>query len=200
MWPEMYVNYAVEGATDAAVARRMLQASYLEPGPEFVLGGKGKLDQRIPNYNRAAAFSPWLVLRDFDQEENCPIDLVNRLAPNRNPHFYLRIPVQEVEVWLLADRREFAAYFGVRITDIPKNLETLPDPKRIVVELASRSRRRDVQKGMPPTASSGRRIGPLYVALLTEFARTRWSPMRAAASGAVPSLQRALDRLKDVPK
>lgn len=192
----MHISYAVEGQTDAAVARRMIEECGLTPGPEFVLGGKGRLDQRLPNYNRAAAFGLWLVLRDLDRQFPCPIGLVNFLVPNRHTNLLLRIPIHAVETWLLADREAFAAFFRVRLALIPKSPEQLPDPKRAVIDLARVSRSRDVQRGIPPTITGGRSIGPLYVSMLTDFVRTHWSAQRAGETGSVPSLQRTLDRLR----
>lgn len=65
------VTLAVEGTTDAAVARRLLHEADLQAGPEYVKNGKSALDQSLAGYNNAARFSCWLVLRDLDQDAAC---------------------------------------------------------------------------------------------------------------------------------
>jgi hypothetical protein len=87
----------VEGTTDAAVARRLLIEADLEPGHEYVLNGKGALDQRLAGYNRAAGLACWLVLRDLDQDAECAPALRRTLVETPSAHMRLHILVHAVE-------------------------------------------------------------------------------------------------------
>jgi hypothetical protein len=102
----------------------------------------------------------------------------------------LRVVVREVESWLLADREGLARFLGVAQTLIPKDPESLPDPKAAMISLARRSRRREVRDDMVPRPGSGRPIGPAYPARLIEFAANVWTPETAADRS--DSLKRAL--------
>jgi hypothetical protein len=64
------VNILVEGPTDEFVARRVLEHAGLAVGNVYGRNGKADLLRRLPNYNQAARFAPWLVVVDL---ENCPI-------------------------------------------------------------------------------------------------------------------------------
>jgi hypothetical protein len=81
--------------------------------------------------------------------------------------------------------------------DVPGPPETLPDPKRVLIELASRSRRREIREDMVPRLGSGRVVGPAYTSRLIEFVTDRrggWRPGIAARSA--DSLARCIRRLR----
>ena len=102
-----------------------------------------------------------------------------------------------METWLLADYENCSRFFGVPLNQMPDNVEILPDPKQALVELCRKSRRTEIQKGMVPRASGGRKVGGEYTALVREFARDEWDPSLARNNS--PSLDRAmrcLERLR----
>jgi hypothetical protein len=65
---------------------------------------------------------------------------------------------------------------------VPLDPETIPDPKRFVVEVTGKSARANIRKAMTPPAGARVKVGPLYEAMLIEFARERWRPSAAARS------------------
>lgn len=194
----MRVKVAVEGDTDEAVARRILETRGHAVAGVFGRKGKGDLDKRLASYNAAARFEPWLVLRDLDRDEECAAALVRRLLPNPAGQIRLRIAVRQAEAWLLADAKHLAAFLGIAALDVPLEPESLPDAKRTMVELARRSRKRDIKQDMVPRAGLSAAVGPAYVSRLIEFTR-QWQPSEAAArSPSLAACLRALDGLANL--
>jgi hypothetical protein len=111
-----------------------------------------------------------------------------------------RVAVREIEAWLLADRERLAAFLGVKSARLPANPEEEPDPKRIIVELAQQSRRREIREDMAPRPGSGRQIGPAYSSRLIEFVSGSggWRPEVAARSS--DSLRRCLSCLRKLKR
>jgi len=173
------ITLAVEGTTDAAVVRRLLDEAGLETGPEYVKNGKHALDQSLAGYNNAARFSCWLVLRDLDRDAACAPDLRRQLLPTPAAHMRLHIPVHAVETWLLADAESNSDFLSFR-GSVPVDPEAIHHPKHALVELARRSRRKAVREAMVPAPDTTAGVGPGYAALLIEFVTTRWRPTVAA--------------------
>ena len=57
---------AAEGTLDEAVLRRLAADAGIHVGVVFGGSGKPHLKNRIAGYNRAAMFSPWIVLVDLE--------------------------------------------------------------------------------------------------------------------------------------
>lgn len=106
----------------------------------------------------------------------------------------LRVPVRAVESWLLADREWFAREFSVALRQLPRDPDSLEDPKRRLIDICRRSRRADVRGGMTPREGGGRLVGPEYVTRIVAFARFTWDPERAV--GASESLRRSMAALR----
>lgn len=192
----MLISLAVEGASDAAIMRRVCAAAGVEVGAEFVAGGKGRLDPRIAAYNNAARFAPWLVVRDLDHDAKCAPSLVRQLLPNPAPGMHFRVPVRSIEAWLLGDYAGFARFFGISAAAVHADPDALPRPKRAVVDLARRSSKRVIREGMVPAEGTSAEVGPDYTALLVEFSGTTWNPEVAAErSDSLNRCIRALRRL-----
>jgi hypothetical protein len=85
-----------------------------------------------------------------------------------------RVAEREIESWALADEQTFSMYFGVATKRLPQDPDALADPKQALVNLCRRSSRRETREGIVPREGSGRSVGPLYVALLRDYAR-HWS-------------------------
>jgi hypothetical protein len=105
-----------------------------------------------------------------------------------------RIAVREVEAWLLADRDNIARFLGVAVSRVPRNVETLENPKRELVDLVRGSRRREIREDMAPRPGSGREVGPAYASRLIEFAERLWAPQTASQQS--DSLRRSLKCLQ----
>ncbi len=163
----------------------------------IITGGFGDLDKNIAGYNNASHCIPHIVLRDLDRIE-CPPVLLERIRPVRPlPGFFLRIAVREVESWLLADRKGIVEFLGIPLlfSKIPADVETIADPKLFLINLARRSRQRDIKNDIVPLPGSRSIMGRGYNGRLIHFVRSRWNI--AAASENSPSLQKAVTRIND---
>jgi hypothetical protein len=189
------VTIVVEGTTDAAIVKRLLRDAGLAVGREYVKHGKDALKRNLSGYNTAARFSCWLVLRDLDHDGECGPELRRQLLPTPSKFMRLHVAVRAVEAWILADAEGFSAYFSVPRSRVPANPEALDDPKSTLVSLARRSRRRFIREALPPAEGTTARIGPGYVAVLTEFVREKWRPEAAERrSDSLASLRKFLDK------
>ncbi len=190
------INVAVEGDTDEAVVRRILEHVGLACGPVYGKEGKASLLRRLPNYNQAARFAPWLVVIDLDQDADCaPLFVQDRLA-NPATDMFFRVAVRAIESWLMADTKQLAAFLGIPAVRIPLNPDAESDPKATLVNLARQSRKRIIREDIVPRKKSGSRVGIGYTSRIIEFLTTtehRWRPEVAMQRS--PSLQRCIAAL-----
>ena len=174
-----FISAAVEGVSDEAVVRRLIDVRGAEVHRVQVQHGKQNLRRALPGYNGAAQGDPWLVLVDLDQDYACGPLLVAD--------------------WLLADADRFSDFFGVARQSVPEQPDDLPDAKAAVLVLAAQSSKRAIRDDMVPRPRSGRRVGPAYTSRMMEFA-TRpadgWRPDIAATRS--PSLSRCITRLDEL--
>jgi hypothetical protein len=112
-----------------------------------------------------------------------PAEPRRRLLPDAAGRMRLHFVVRAVEAWLLADAESMARFLSVTRAGFPEVPESLPDPKAALLELARRSRRREIRAGMIPAPGTTARIGPGYTALLIDYTAHHWRP-RVAAGGA----------------
>ena len=109
--------------------------------------------------------------------------------------FMLRLAVSEAEVWVMADRSGFAKALGVAVNLVPTAPEALPDAKREVLKLATRSTRRAVKEAMV-RADDPTKPGSGYNLHLCNFVSSSWDPAAAAErSDSLLRAKRALARL-----
>jgi hypothetical protein len=160
---------AVEGLLDEAVLKRLIAHVGAVPGPMYGKRGKSPLLRQLRGYNRAARFTPWVVLVDLDQDEECAPPFRAARLTEPAPNMCFRIAVREVEAWLLADSERLAQFLAVPRNAVPANPEALLLPKDAMIQLAQRSRRGYVREDMAPRPGSGRRVGPAYSSRLIEF-------------------------------
>lgn len=156
-------------------------------------GGYGYLRQNINGFNNAAKGIPFLVGTDLDTYE-CPAALVQEwLTRSKHDNLLICVAVREAEAWVLADRENFARFLGIRAGLVPDQVETIPDPKRKLVDLARRARSRELREDLCPPPNSTRKVGPNYNPRLAAFVHRSWNPNTAKKNAA--SLARAIDRL-----
>lgn len=188
------VRYIVEGITDRPVAIRLIQRSGLEPQVARVGGGKASINRALKEQTLRGNL---LVMRDLDHDAECAPALVGELLPYGPPRgLCLRIPVRQVESWMLADIEGFASEFAVNIKAHTINPDELDNPKQYIVNLCRRSKNAQVRRDIIPLQGGSARFGPRYAKRIIRFAEKVWDPERAA--GRSPSLARALaamDRL-----
>lgn len=186
------VNVLIEGRSDEAVARRLLQYTGFAIGTIYGNQGKAHLLQRLPNYNRAAQFAPWFAIIDLDAEQ-CAANAVNLWLPQPSEGMCFRIAVRAIEAWLMADRERMAAFLAVSTSRLFATPDLLANPKETLINVARNSRSSNVRDDIVPRRGSGARVGSLYVARLNEFAEKHWRPEIAAQCS--DSLQRCLRAL-----
>ena len=195
----LIVDTLVEGLLDEAVARRIIEHCGHKPGNGYGKNGVDYLRLKAPGFNvRAAYGNPILVLVDFmDTKLGCPPAVPVAWLPTRSERLLLRVVVPEIESWLLADCDGMAAFLSVSPALIPTSPETLTNPKQTLVNLARRSRRRNVKAAMVPTEGVSAVVGPEYVAALQEFVISLWDASAAGLHSR--SLDRTLLRLRSLP-
>lgn len=194
-----FISAAVEGVSDEAVVRRLIDARGADVHRVQVQHGKQNLRRALPGYNGAAQGDPWLVLVDLDQDYACGPLMVADWLPQASTLMRFRVVVRQIESWLLADADRFSDFFGVARPIVPERPDELPDAKAAVLALVGQSGKRAIREDMVPRPRSGRRVGPAYTSRLIEFA-TRledgWRPDVAAARS--PSLSRCMTRLDEL--
>ena len=200
MSPLVEIAYCGEGPTDAAAARRLIEAVGGLPGTDYLStrSGRGKdsLDRRLAGFNALARRQPVLVLRDLDTDAPCAGILLARIAARREPGLILRLPVRSIEAWLMADRAAFARRMGLGAAALPEQPEEIESPKKHLEGLLEQSRNRDLRRRIGLSGQSGLQ-GQLLALELSDFILNGWHPERAAKSGRAPSLARALVRLRE---
>lgn len=192
------VTVACEGDGDVPIAKKLLEHVGLAMGSFYPSDGKGNLDKSLKAYNNAAKHAPWFVLRDLDTDADCAPTLVATLLPTPSSQMSFRVAVRTAEAWLMADRERFAAFFGVPLTKVPRDPESLRDPKTEVVNLARKSKIKDIRESVPVKQGMSGRVGPGYTEKIVAFATDHWRPEVAAA--AAPSLAACIERLRKVPR
>jgi hypothetical protein len=189
------INLAVEDPLSEVVLRRLLAHSRQDfaVGAVYMRNGFGYLRKNIAGWNSAAKGRPFLLLTDLDASE-CPASLLQTwLSVPKNDNLLFRVAVREVESWLLADAEGIATFLAVKPATVPANPESLPDPKRILVELAARSRKKDLREDIAPRKGSTAKQGPDYNPCLSRFVFDHWNVDVAAAHA--DSLRRTIERL-----
>ncbi|MFM6077048.1 MAG: DUF4276 family protein, partial [Dolichospermum sp.] len=187
------INLAVEDPLIEAVLRTILHQS----NRRYIVGncyfkhGFGYLKKNIKGFNNAAKGTPYIVLTDLDRAE-CPQELIQEWLPyTKHPNLLFRIAVREVEAWLLADSKNFAKFLGVSQTLIPQNVDEISDPKQTLINIARKSKNRELHEAIVPRSNSTAKVGRDYNGRLIYFVNNYWQMEVAKLSS--PSLQRAIN-------
>ena len=194
------LNLVVEGQTDLTVVTKLLQSLNVHEIETYVKGGKVELLKGLDGYNRAARFAPWLVVLDLDQEE-CAPGYLREILRSPSTGMMLRIPVREIEAWLLADREKMARFLGIPVANIPANPDAEGNPKLFLIDLVRRKcRGKQLRQDWLPDPKSGQPVGPGYPRRISEFVQKHWRPEVAAErSDSLARCIRALENLKRQP-
>lgn len=192
---EIVINLVFEDNLSGAVLRKLLVSS--EQGYTIGLfyntGGFGWIKRRIEGLNNAAKGMPYLILTDLDRYECPPILLREWHIENHSHNLLFNVAVRQVESWILACRRRFAEFIGVQECLIPTAVDEIPDAKRFLIDLARRSRKKQLREDIVPKDGSTARIGADYNGRLTQFVESRWDPNIAKKLS--PSLCRTMESL-----
>ncbi len=190
---------ATEDVLSEEAGLRLAKEAGLEvTQPPLRRNGSGYLKSRIRNFCQMASFQTVLVISDLDQSE-CPSQLLRDWlgARERPPRLIIRVAVREIESWLLADHQAMRSLLGRRASKLPREPESLVDPKGMLLNLA-RHAPRDVREDLLPQKGAIASQGLGFNRRLGNLIRTDWSPRRAAERA--PSLRRARDRLMELAK
>jgi hypothetical protein len=189
------INLAVEDDLSEAVLKAILNQSNLP----FLVGqclkknGNGYIKKILPGLKHAAQISPYLVLTDLDNNE-CPLSLLTKWLPQpKHPNLIFRVAVIEVEAWLLAHRDAFAQFLGISVDLIPYDVDAIPDPKRFLIELTKKSKKRHLKAAIVPTKNSTAKVGKDYNSSLIQFVDQDWHAELAKPHS--QSLRRAVNAI-----
>ena len=192
------VVVVVEDDLSEAVMRRLIVEANQSLKIDRIINERGNQMIRVgmqEKYPSASHVIPHIILTDLDQIA-CAPTLINFWHANNSPSRLLfRVAVRETESWLLADRHGVAGFLAVPVARIPANPETLPDPKRVLINLARRSRKLRLAQEIVPAPGSAAPIGPFYNARLSEFVASSWNVDEARRTA--PSFNRAFERVAE---
>ena len=191
------ITLVVEDILSEETLRKILQASGrpYHVGAVYGRKGFGYIKGRIEGFNQAAKGRPYLVMTDLDQTE-CPPTLIDDWFTHPiQPNLLFRVAVHEVEAWLLADRKAFARFLGIAQDLVPTYPEKLQKPKRKLIALAKKSKKKILRNAIVPAPGVTTPIGPDYNGALAKFVRNHWTPSRAKANS--PSLERAIRAIRE---
>ena len=190
------IALVVEDELSEAVARKLLESSSRSYAIRIVYsrGGYGHIKKNICGFNNAAKGTPYLVVTDLDTEDCAPA-LIDKWLKKRtlHPNLVFRVAVKEVEAWLLAHRSAFAKFVGVREGVVPENVEQIDDPKKKLIDIVRRSRRKRLREDIVPPLRSTREQGPNYNGRLVRFVEGPWDPRDCA--NVSRSLEKAILRI-----
>lgn len=187
------VVLVVEDALSEAALRKMITFSNLFIGRIVCTRGNDQIRQGIEKFRNASHVLPHVVLTDLDRYP-CPLALLEDWeATDLPPQLLFRIAVREVESWLLADREGIAQYLQIPLVKVPLYPEMESDPKRTLINLARRAKKKRLAAEIVPAVGSRAPIGPLYNERMGEFVTQQWDVQRASENS--DSLARAMRRI-----
>lgn len=189
------INLVVEDALSETVLRtllRMSQSSF-DVGACYGKCGYVYIKQRATAFNNAAKGMPYLILVDL--ESSCPPSQIREWLGTTHPNLLFRVAVKEIESWVLADRSGFASFLGISTNLIPPNPDEIYHPKQELINLARRSRKRQLREAIVPRLGSTARIGPDYNGQLSSFVINSWNIEEAIQNS--PSLRRAVHAINN---
>jgi hypothetical protein len=190
------INLVFEDELQRSVLERLLQFS----NRNYVIGhsfpgyGYGYIKKQISSFNHAAKVMPYLVIVDLDDNICAPKLISEWLGDAIDPNLIFRIAVHDIEAWIIADKDNFANFFGLSNKLMKFNVEEIPRAKTCVLHLMQKSRKPSLRKDMLPMEGSTARIGPNYNLILSQFVKSDWKPDTAAKNS--DSLRRAIQALK----
>jgi len=195
-----YVCLLVEGEIDEIVGSKLLNQYGLIKSVTYGKEGFGYIKNKINEFNKSIAVSSvLLVLVDFmDTGHNCVVEARDDLVMYPNKGLVLRIAVKEIESWLLADRVNIAKFLRVARSRIPRDPESVADPKQKLINIVRHSNSASIRRAILPATRTGQVQGPGYNLKMKEFVANLWS-VNAAAENST-SLHRARKDLQRIAR
>jgi hypothetical protein len=195
----MDIYLAVEDPLSETVAEKLLGSC----GYDFQVlncfgkGGNASLKSNITKFIGLAKIAPVFLLTDLDNEDCAPALIRGWLGKEKLPiALSFRVAVKETEAWLLADAEGFSAFSGVPFDKVPRDVESLSDPKAKLIELVKRYGKRRLKADVVPELGVCAKVGLAYNQALCPFVRESWSPERAERSSvSLAKARRSIVRL-----
>jgi hypothetical protein len=189
----MDVSLVVEDVLQETTLQKLLN-TYRQDMRILSISGKcGNLYIRdnIRAFNKASQYLPYIVLTDLDKKVCAPQLKREWINFELHKNMLFRIAEKEIDAWILSDREAFAKWMSIPVNKIPVNTQEIENPKQFIINLARRSRKKDMKDIVPQGTAIQ---GPGYNILLRKFIMEQWDAERAANCNA--SLRRTIERLK----
>jgi hypothetical protein len=119
------------------------------------------------------------VVTDLDSTECPPILIKEWLPVKKHDNLLFRIAVRSIESWLIADPYAISAFLGISESLVPSKPDELENPKKQLIELTSRCRKRELREAIIPAKGSTAKIGPDYNGKLINFVKDWWDLKKA---------------------
>ncbi|HDQ44858.1 MAG TPA: hypothetical protein ENN17_05060 [bacterium] len=158
-------------------------------------GSRFYIGKKLFAFNRASLIKPHIVLADLDRIPCVRILKQKWITFEQSERLFFQVAVREGEAWLLADHKSMSTFLGISLNLLRKEVrqvENIYDPKLLLVNLARRSKRRQIRDGLVPKGSA--KIGDLHNTLLSEYIQKQWEIEQARIHSS--SLNRFLDKLQ----
>jgi len=188
------ISLVVEDTLGQVVLRRILREHRSDVLVSSCYGNRGYdyIKKKARAFNRAAKGLPLVMLADLEME-CAPAQIRALLSGPRHPNLLFRIAIMETESWILADRSGFSSFLGVAKRRIPQDVDSVIDPKKFIVDMARRCRKRFLREALVPALGSTARVGPEYNGQLSSFVVYAWNIEEASQNS--PSLRRAVSSI-----
>jgi hypothetical protein len=173
--------------------------NYYVPSCEIVLSevksGRGNVQRNLAAYANLSTIMPVLVGVDLDHDVCAPSLLASWQASfGEHTDLLIRVAVREIESWILADRRRFAGFVGGQSDNVNPLPDTLPDPKRYLLDFAKNYADIELKRDLlPKDFNRYPRIGPAYNLQMCRFVEHKWRPHVALSRS--DSLARAVSAI-----
>ena len=192
-----FLYLATEDALSEAVGKKMIEA---EIGNIVVQplrrNGSGYLRSKMRDFAEISERNVVFLLTDLDNVNCAPQMKKDWFQAIVQPDTFLfRIAVRETESWLMADRAHFSDFLGVTQNLLPRDPETLADPKAALVNIARKSKR-EIRSDLVPGRGVRAKQGIGYNEVLCDFVERIWDCRRASHNS--DSLRRACQRLAEI--
>ncbi len=144
--------------------------------------GNGYLRSNISSFFQTAYHSKVFLITDLDNNP-CPLALIDDWKKTTNisqpPNMLFRVAVREIESWLLADIIGMSNFLGISKDKFDINPEELQKPKKHLIKLAGKSKKRVIKENIVPKKNAIASQGIGYNSALSEFIENYWCPDRA---------------------
>ncbi|MDR3246240.1 MAG: hypothetical protein LBT50_07390 [Prevotellaceae bacterium] len=167
----------------------------------------GQIKSKMTEFNTLSSYYPVILLMDLDNN-GCAPQFVGKMITDKNQNFIINVAVDEAEAWLMADRKGFADYFKIMMSDMPSAYQTKQGGRKSVIEmnfaykssmyltheLIKKSKNSEFVQQLTPKEGAAK--GPEYNSCILPFIQTAWNIDNARQNA--NSLDRMIIRLQNL--